>query len=321
MIFVEYTNNEVEDLPSTARPVEITNSGAVKLAFSPVSYTRTAISAWLLGRGPSDPDVAGGATMAQLARNIRLYLLRLHAEYETLKKVLPLIKGNSIKYERGTSAGAELSDYLNEARKWLFSAERYGVDQAQMREVMLGFESLVTTEDKPLILKLLDEIQPQNLKRLAESLPARDPAPIARPDGFDVFISYNSQDRNEVTGIVRRLQACRIRTWFDVDQMPPGAPLVRALEDALGQVRVAAVFLGDQGLGRWEGMERETLVHQFVQSGVRIIPVILSSASQTPVFPLLLQGFSMVDLRTPSPPDPLNRLCWEITGKPLDQVA
>ena len=317
MVFVEYTDDEVEALPTTARPLEIPDSGGLKLAFATVPYSRGAVSAWLLGLGPSGAGRPNDGTTAQLAHNIRLCLFRLHAEYQVFKQVLRLIQGGAIRHERGTPAGVALDLYLSDARKWLFSSKKYGVDQAQLRELMLGFDSLVTAEEKALLLRQLEAIRPQNFRALDRDIPPRDRAPEPGPDDFEVFTSYNSQDVDEVTGIVRQLQGRGIQTWFDSDQVAPGTRVIGVLNDILARVRTAAVFLGDRGLGCWQGLEQEALIEQLVARHCHIIPVILASATRMPAIPPLLATNSWVDLRTPSP-DAISRLCWGITGKRLE---
>ncbi len=357
MVFVEYDGYEVEAVPSTARPVNISNSPGLRLDFATIGYSRGAVSAWLLGRGDSRRNAFSAwllgrsryprewpetGSAVQFARNIRICLFRLHAEYQVFKQVLRLIQGGAIRYERATTEGDALERYLSSTRKWLFSAEKYGVDQAQFRELMLGFDSLVTAQEKALLLRQLEAIRPQSLRALDRDLPPRDRPTEPQPGDFDVFISYNSEDVEEVTGIVRQLQERAIGTWFDRDQVAPGTPVVRALNEVLDRVRTAVVFLGDSGLGRWQELEQEALIGQLVARECHIIPVILASATRKPLIPPLLATNSLLDLRKPSaetvrrqlwgeqlsvrlanPPrilsaDAISRLCWGITGKRLD---
>ena len=258
MVFVEYSDDEVEALPSTARPLPLADSRGLKLAFATVPYSRTAVAAWLLG-GPTLRQTDDGKTSAAspLARNIRLCLFRLHAEYQVFKEVLRLIRGGAIRYERGTPAGDALDLYLSDARKWLFSSDNYGVDQSQFRELMLGFDSLVTADEKALLLQQLEAIRPQNLRALDRDIAPRGRPPAPQPGDFDVFISYNSKDVDEVTGIVRQLESHGIRPWFDGEEVEPGTRVIGALNDVLSRVPTAAVFLGDHGLGAGRGLNKK----------------------------------------------------------------
>ena len=89
---------------------------------------------------------------------------------------------------------------------------------------------------------------------------------------------------------------------------------MQVLNQVLGRVRSALVFLGDRGLGRFQGREHEALLAQLDSRNCRIIPVILASATRPPAIPPLLAAYSWVDLRD-SAPDALDRLCRAITGK------
>lgn len=134
---------------------------------------------------------------------------------------------------------------------------------------------------------------------------------------YDVFICYNSDDVEEVTGTIRELERRGIRAWFDRDRVLPGDPVMQVLNQVLGRVRSAVVFLGDRGLGRFQGREHEALLAQLDARNCRIIPVILASATRPPAMPPLLAAYSWVDLRDSSA-DALLRLCWAVTGRRPD---
>ena len=74
------------------------------------------------------------------------------------------------------------------------------------------------------------------------------------PNGppYDVFLSYNSDDRHVVRNVARRLREARITVWFDKEALPPGAPWMRELEARLGDSRSCAVFYGPNDIVGWE---------------------------------------------------------------------
>jgi nucleotide-binding universal stress UspA family protein len=131
---------------------------------------------------------------------------------------------------------------------------------------------------------------------------------------FDVFISYNTEDQEEVREIVNRLREAGINPWFDVDELLAGDTWGRELEKAIEHIGSAAVFLGKGGLGPWHQEEMYAILNRFTSLGRRIIPVILSGGLDLVDLPLFLQNRQWVDFRVSSP-DPLQRLINGITGK------
>src|SRR5687768_3000611 len=110
--------------------------------------------------------------------------------------------------------------------------------------------------------------------------------PMARPSGSqidvptcDAFLSYNGIDRPIVEAVARRLAASGMRVFFDQWYLTPGAAWVMELEARLRDCKVAAIFVGHAGLGRWQQREQALALDMQAQDvGFRVIPVILPGA-------------------------------------------
>ncbi len=133
-------------------------------------------------------------------------------------------------------------------------------------------------------------------------------------ENFDVFLCHNSQDKDAVRNMNKRLQSKKIRTWFDEEQLPPGRPWQELLEEQIGQIKTAAVFVGQSGLGPWQDIEMRAFLNEFLRRRSPVIPVILADCNQVPQLPLFLKQFTWVDFRR-SVPEPFGRLFWGITGR------
>lgn len=133
-------------------------------------------------------------------------------------------------------------------------------------------------------------------------------------EDFDVFLCHNSQDKDAVREMNIRLQSENIRTWFDEEQLPPGRLWQELLEEQIGQIKTAAVFVGQSGLGPWQDIEIRAFLSQFVKRRCPVIPVILDDCNQVPQLPLFLEQLTWVDFRK-SLPEPFGRLVWGITGR------
>jgi hypothetical protein len=155
--------------------------------------------------------------------------------------------------------------------------------------------------------------------------PADQPVAGAADDrgeepSFDVFISYKRSDMDEAKAICASLRAAGIRPWLDIEQLPPGSSWISDLEKYILHIPTAAVLVGKEGIGPWQGQEIEALLVGMVERGAKIIPVLLKSALREPAVPPLLQTKTYVDLRQPDP-DPMGQLVWGITGKRQNQSA
>jgi GUN4-like/TIR domain len=140
---------------------------------------------------------------------------------------------------------------------------------------------------------------------------------MENPTGFDVFLCHNSEDKPEVEQIAHQLKAIGLEPWLDKWELPPGRPWRRMLEEQIGQVRSAAVFVGSNGRGPWQELEIDALLNEFARRQCPVIPVLLHNASVQPDLPLFLKGMGWVDFRRQDS-DPLKQLRWGITGQKPD---
>jgi len=116
-------------------------------------------------------------------------------------------------------------------------------------------------------------------------------------ESFDVFLSYNSEDKAQVSELNELLKEEGIRTWFDGDQVRPGDLFIKKLEEGLSQSNVCAVFVGQKGIGPWETKEiYAALQRQVEKADFKVIPVLLSTASKRPDLPLFMRDTRWVDL-------------------------
>lgn len=130
---------------------------------------------------------------------------------------------------------------------------------------------------------------------------------------FDVFLCHNSRNKKEVRSIGESLKERGVLPWLDEWELRPGIPWQKALEEQIGRIRSAAVFVGRDGIGPWQEVELDAFLREFVRRGCPVIPVILSSCKKEPKLPLFLAGNTWVDFRL-TQPDPTERLIWGITG-------
>jgi hypothetical protein len=134
---------------------------------------------------------------------------------------------------------------------------------------------------------------------------------------FDVFLCHNTADKPAVKRIAHQLQEAGILPWLDEWELRPGQPWQRLLEQQIGDIKAAAVFVGSAGLGPWQEQEMRGFLEEFARRNLPVIPVILPDAPSAPELPIFLRAMTWVDFRMDDL-HPLQRLIWGITGKRPD---
>ena len=72
---------------------------------------------------------------------------------------------------------------------------------------------------------------------------------------FSVFLSHNSKDKPAVRELAKKLDNEGIHVWFDEWELVPGLCWQQALESVIETTSAAAVFVGKDGIGPWQGFE------------------------------------------------------------------
>jgi WD40 repeat protein len=134
---------------------------------------------------------------------------------------------------------------------------------------------------------------------------------------YDVFLCYNSRDRQVVEQIASRLKEKKVRPWLDSWDLRPGDRWLDKLAEIIGSVKAAAVFVGPHQTGQYQNLEIPAVIRQSIESGIRVIPVILPEAQSEPRWSTFLEDFHRVDFRMRAP-DPMVSLVYGITGERLE---
>lgn len=96
---------------------------------------------------------------------------------------------------------------------------------------------------------------------------------------YDLFMSYHSLDHVAVEAIARLLRERGIKPFLDRWYLVPGRSWLGALEKVLGDCKAVAIFIGPQGMGRWQQRERATaLDRQTRDEDFLVIPILLPGA-------------------------------------------
>ncbi|NOU13800.1 MAG: SUMF1/EgtB/PvdO family nonheme iron enzyme [Methylococcaceae bacterium] len=143
---------------------------------------------------------------------------------------------------------------------------------------------------------------------------------------YDLFLSYNSQDRDEVQAIRQQLGKLpqALTAFLDRESLTLGKRWFEEIESALLNSHAIALFYGPHGLGRWQNLEMILALDLQANpnADILVIPVLLPGAdlSKAPRF-LLLNSY--LDLRSGHDSTSLSRLAQHVLRQPatLDALS
>lgn len=204
---------------------------------------------------------------------------------------------------------------LDEGRIKVF----YGAAQMQVAGMSLSLLYLLFTSCLGLMvgLILLKETALKESEISNAGLSEEVPVGVREqpPDGvYDVFLCHNNRDKEVIRKIATALKGRGLTPWLDEWELRPGLPWQTTLEQQIGSIKSAAVFVGEGGIGPWQRNELDAFLRQFVNRGCPVIPVLLLNAPSEPKLPVFLESMTWVDFRK-RVPDPMDQLCWGITGR------
>jgi tetratricopeptide (TPR) repeat protein len=114
---------------------------------------------------------------------------------------------------------------------------------------------------------------------------------------IDLFLCYDSRERDAVNTVREHLARHGISTFYDRQNLTPGKLWVEEIERALSEVGAIAVFIGRHGLGTIQKREWQfALARQSNEADFSIIPILLDGADPDAVSGFLTL-FTWVDLR------------------------
>ena len=132
---------------------------------------------------------------------------------------------------------------------------------------------------------------------------------------FDVFLAHHSGDKPFVREINRQLKQRGLKPWIDEEQIAPGRSFQEEIQKAIPIVKTAAIFIGREGLGRWQNWEVKMFVSECIENGTPVIPVLLPGVNKVPEDLRFLREYRWINFKNENDSRALESLEWGITNE------
>ena len=138
---------------------------------------------------------------------------------------------------------------------------------------------------------------------------------------WDVFLSYQTPDREMVAEVHSKLLEMGLKIWWDYFEIPPGAHFMDKMWEGLKGSWATIVFIGPNTMGKWQNIEVKAAIASQVGEGRPVLPVFLPGApnpSQVDIEFLSVSSCAVFD-SSATEQRVLNRIYWGITGTNPDR--
>lgn len=125
-VLVDTTDDTSVTLPTRRADASAATTGRIALGFALTRFGGSGVPTWYIG-----PDAVADT---DLRRNLRICLLRLHAEEEVLDRVVSWVDGGDLVYRPKTDAAGRLDDYIDRTTQLLERRLNYGLPSSALRE-------------------------------------------------------------------------------------------------------------------------------------------------------------------------------------------
>jgi hypothetical protein len=176
LIVLVFSANETFVLPETASLLEqVTlpdNKGSLKLHGYKLKHDGYALKVWLIETPApvsslSKPD-------KNILRNLRINLLRIHIEKETLRILLNKIKNKKIQLDNDSKEAQLADSYFKKTAERLFKKERYTLQQKNILDFALNSENSMSPDSftslEEGVYYFQDQFTRNNIQRLLNGM-------------------------------------------------------------------------------------------------------------------------------------------------------
>lgn len=192
LIVLVFSSNDKLVLPETASLLEQVplpdNQGALKLYGFKLKHEGYSLKAWLI-ETPA-PVSALSKPDKSILRNLRINLLRIHIEKETLRILLNKIKNKKIQLDNDSKEAQLADSYFKKTAERLFRKERYSLQQKNILDFALNSENSMSPDSftslEQGVYYFQDQFTRNNIQRLLNGMAKK----------MILFICASPKDKN-----------------------------------------------------------------------------------------------------------------------------
>jgi hypothetical protein len=188
LLLLEYDVTELESPPRLAK--KVTDPAGVQLWFYRKEHHGTSTGIWFLCRD---------RTNLAAVRRMRIGLLRLHAEYQTLKQVYFLIAREVLPYIPRTPAADVLEAYLGRAIRTLTKEKHSTLFPNQLRELFAAYDS-IDQEERGLLLSKLEGMR----RQIKGKVVAYPPPSSLTDDPPRAMVTISNNDKSDLASMLSK---------------------------------------------------------------------------------------------------------------------
>ncbi|MFK5984030.1 MAG: hypothetical protein QM479_01210 [Pseudomonadota bacterium] len=152
ILLFEYKETKGGTWPSVCKKIPINLKG-INLGYQRVNVPGKKLHIWYIEKSLNIKYKLSDI------RNLRLHLLRFHAEIQSLKRVLRLISQKKIDIIRGDPSTELLQQYLQDTLTLISKKNRYGLNQKVILDVILNAYDMVSAGERISLLQKLSGIR------------------------------------------------------------------------------------------------------------------------------------------------------------------
>lgn len=157
LCLIECLHSSLQHLPRNFIRIDPEQIGGIELAYGRLSRFGGEIGTWVVAYGSAD---------YKAVRSLRLCLVRLHAEQETLYTIIDKLNSGQLQFNPHTLEGDRLEHYLNHATRVVNRDKWMGIRQSAIREAFVAAETTVKTSHVGLLAERLKGARLQVVRKI-----------------------------------------------------------------------------------------------------------------------------------------------------------
>lgn len=158
-ILLEFEERDELKVPHQCQSIEVDPTKGVSLWYLRTTLDNELVGVWIL--------LTSAAADPQYIRNLRIHLLRLHAERQCFATVLRYVLKRVVPVQVKTAHTDELLHYLSTTGGLLIRKSYSGIDQSQVSLAAYKYDALISAGETATLMAMLDSVN-RDIRRVVQ---------------------------------------------------------------------------------------------------------------------------------------------------------